>query len=633
MSRRTLLHTAVLSGLLAVGLLHAAPAQAAGELSIDHVEVTGDGTVSVLLGVDRLPGGAMPDLGSLRVTVDGGAVAATGETVKAGQVRRTTVLALDASNSMAGARFQRAKAAALAFLEEAPADVRIGLLTFSGQVGEPIPPTTDRQVLGAAIEAIRLTRGTRLYSAVVEAVHLAGNEGARSVLLLSDGRDDGGGVPLDDALDAVADGEVIVDAVAVEQDSADRALLARISDASGGEVVSAVDSSSLRSVFTAEADALADQVLVRFPRGEQGSNEATNEISLEVSLSADGTTYDDSAFLSLTDVADVAGEGPRAVASAAPGPGRLLMFAGVAALGLGLATILGVALLGRRGPTSAQQRLASYLGEAHPTRPASLKESVVSFAGTVVRGDFESRLAQRLAGAGIALTAAEWVLLHAGLALGSGLAGLVLGGGVFMVILLLAGSLLPAWYLRVKHSRRLAAFGAQLPETLTLMAGGLSAGLSLKQAIDTVVREGHEPMASELRRALVEHRLGIDIEETLDGVADRMGSTDFAWVVMAVRIQRDVGGNLSEVLTTVADTIREREYLRRQVRSLSAEGRLSAWILGVMPVAMFLYMLVANRDFVRPLYTEPLGWLMLAAAGFLLSSGSWAMSRLVKVEV
>jgi tight adherence protein B len=140
-------------------------------------------------------------------------------------------------------------------------------------------------------------------------------------------------------------------------------------------------------------------------------------------------------------------------------------------------------------------------------------------------------------------------------------------------------------------------------------------------------------MASELRRALVEHRLGIDIEETLDGVADRMGSTDFAWVVMAVRIQRDVGGNLSEVLTTVADTIREREYLRRQVRSLSAEGRLSAWILGVMPVAMFLYMLVANRDFVRPLYTEPLGWLMLAAAGFLLSSGSWAMSRLVRVEV
>ncbi len=188
-------------------------------------------------------------------------------------------------------------------------------------------------------------------------------------------------------------------------------------------------------------------------------------------------------------------------------------------------------------------------------------------------------------------------------------------------------------YLKVKHSRRLAAFGAQLPETLTLIAGSLSAGLSMPQAVDTVVREGHEPMASELRRALVEHRLGIDIEDALEGVADRMGSQDFGWVVMAVRVQREVGGNLSEILHTVADTIREREFLRRQVRSLSAEGRLSAWILGSLPVGMFLYMLVANRDFVRPLYTEVLGWLMLGTALLLLTSGSWFMSRLVKVEV
>jgi tight adherence protein B len=306
----------------------------------------------------------------------------------------------------------------------------------------------------------------------------------------------------------------------------------------------------------------------------------------------------------------------------------------VAVLGLGLATIVGALLVGRPGPTAAQRRLATYLGEIQPdTQAPGLKDSAVAFAGTVVKGDFETRLAQKLAGAGIALTAAEWVLVHAGIAVASALVGLVLGGVVLLVVLLLAGAALPAFYLKRKHSRRLAAFGAQLPETLTLMAGGLSAGLSVTQAIDTVVREGHEPMASELRRALVEHRLGIEVEEALEGVSDRMGSVDFAWVVMAVRIQREVGGNLSEVLSTVADTIREREFLRRQVRALSAEGRLSAWILGAMPVGMFLYMLVANRDFVRPLYTEPVGWGMLAAAVFLLTFGSWFMSRLVKVEV
>ena len=112
-----------------------------------------------------------------------------------------------------------------------------------------------------------------------------------------------------------------------------------------------------------------------------------------------------------------------------------------------------------------------------------------------------------------------------------------------------------------------------------------------------------------------------------------MSSEDFKWVVMAVRIQREVGGNLSEILNTVSDTLREREYLRRQVKSLSAEGRLSAWMLGCLPVAMFGYMLVANRDYASLLYTTGAGIAMLIAAVVLLSIGAFFMSRLVKVEV
>jgi tight adherence protein B len=102
---------------------------------------------------------------------------------------------------------------------------------------------------------------------------------------------------------------------------------------------------------------------------------------------------------------------------------------------------------------------------------------------------------------------------------------------------------------------------------------------------------------------------------------------------MAVRIQREVGGNLVEILTTVSDTLREREYLRRQVLTLSAEGRLSAWILGLLPVVMFAYMLIGNRDFVRPLYTVPLGMAFLGAAALMLAIGVFVMSRMVKVEV
>jgi tight adherence protein B len=165
------------------------------------------------------------------------------------------------------------------------------------------------------------------------------------------------------------------------------------------------------------------------------------------------------------------------------------------------------------------------------------------------------------------------------------------------------------------------------------MAGGLQAGLSLPQAVDTVVREGHEPMAGELRRALIEQRLGVEITDALEGVSERMESEDFAWVVMAIRIQREVGGNLAEVLHTVAETIREREYLRRQVRALSAEGRLSGYILTALPPLIAIYMYFVNRAYMEVLYTTVAGVILLVAAGVLLAIGTFAMSKLAKVEV
>ena len=153
------------------------------------------------------------------------------------------------------------------------------------------------------------------------------------------------------------------------------------------------------------------------------------------------------------------------------------------------------------------------------------------------------------------------------------------------------------------------AFKYSLADTLQLMAGSLSAGLSLAQSVDTVVREGQDPIAGEFRRALVEARLGVEIEDAMDGVAKRMESVDFEWVVMAIRIQREVGGNLSELLTNVAATIREREYLERQVQALSAEGRLSVWILGGLPPGFMAYLMVANPTYLQPLISTTIGYI------------------------
>jgi tight adherence protein B len=165
------------------------------------------------------------------------------------------------------------------------------------------------------------------------------------------------------------------------------------------------------------------------------------------------------------------------------------------------------------------------------------------------------------------------------------------------------------------------------------MSGALSAGLSLAQSVDTVVREGSEPISSEFKRVLIETRLGVSLEDALEGVAERYESKDFHWVVMAINIQRQVGGNLAELLDTVAGTMRERDYLRRQVAALAAEGKLSAWVLGGLPPAFMVYLLLTKRDYVMPMFTTPIGWLMLGGAACLLGLGIFWMSRLIKVEV
>ena len=422
MTVRTLLRATAATGLLSLAVF-AAPAQAADGIDIGHSEVADDGTVSLLLDVDQLADGAAPDLSSIAVTVDGKSVNATAAEVKAGQVIRTTVLTLDISDSMRGARIREAKAAAKTFLDAAPADVRIGLLTFSDKVHDVIAPTTDRAALASAIDRIRLTRGTHVYDAVVQAVNLSGDEGARSVLLLTDGADTGSVSSLAQAVAAAKAHETSVDVVALDQSTRDRAVLSKITAGSGGNVIRAADAAALKSVFQAEADALASQLLVSFPRPA----DAAKDVELNVSLAAGGTRYDDSAFVSL---GRVGADGPTTIETGKPLLGRAAMLAGAAALGLGLAVILGVVLAGSRGQSESQKRIGAYLGESAPSAgPAGLKDSAVAFTETLVKGDFETRLSQRLNAAGISFTAAEWILLNAGIAVASGLLGFVLGGG------------------------------------------------------------------------------------------------------------------------------------------------------------------------------------------------------------
>jgi tight adherence protein B len=173
---------------------------------------------------------------------------------------------------------------------------------------------------------------------------------------------------------------------------------------------------------------------------------------------------------------------------------------------------------------------------------------------------------------------------------------------------------MPPTVLKFLAKRRQKAFVSSLPDMLQLLSGSLRAGYSLMQGVEAVSQEVGEPMGKELRRVVTEARLGRELEESLDGIAERMDSPDFAWAVMAIRIQREVGGNLSELLLTVAETMVQRERLRRDVSSLTAEGKISAIVLGLLPVGLGGAMYTINPEYMQVLFDESMGQIMLGAS-------------------
>jgi tight adherence protein B len=644
-------HRVVLVVLVVAGLLMpSAVANAEAKGRILQV-LSKNGKVEVLFGGVGLPNDAVADPASAKVTIDGATVLSQARALTDGEtldVQRTAVIAIDTSGSMAGARLAAAKSAAGTFLDSLPADVRVGLVTFSSRARVDVKPTLDRTRIRRVVRGLAATGNTALYDAAALSVRTAGSTGARTVLLLSDGQDDGSRTSLASAITIVQHSRVLLSAVALGAEATAAAPLAHIAAAAGGTVLKAANAADLASAFRTAAKSIGQQVLVTATLPE-GFSKTSGTVTVQVTFGS--ATLSDFAFTTLSPQQSASDTTPDGAKPVDVGNGALskssTLYASLAALFLGLVGLLGMSALAasRREGQGVRRRLSIYtLTGRKPTKvveTSALGDSVVArsavdFAGRVVsQGDFESRVARKLEAGGVPLKPAEWLLLHVGASVGLALLFFLLGGAdvVAALIGLLIGALVPFGYLVVKEARRTSAFLAQLPDTLQLVAGSLTAGYSLPQSLDSVVREGSQPMSTEFGRALVESRLGVPIEDCLDGIAERMDSKDFAWVVMAIRIQREVGGNLAELLTTVSGTLRERERLRRQVQVLSAEGRLSAYILGGLPPLFGLYLVLVRRSYISPLFNDPIGVFLLITMGVLMVVGAFWLRKVVTVEV
>ncbi|MCW2780984.1 MAG: hypothetical protein JWR35_1433 [Marmoricola sp.] len=636
---------AALALLLLTGLVTGAmggSAYAADQASIDHVEA-GSHQVKLLVSV---PGTDTVDLSSVKVTINGTDATATADSAAtANDVQRIAVLAIDTSQSMAGTRIAEAKAAAKTFLDSVPNNVEVGIVTFDDSVSVRQTPSLDRAASQKVLDNLTLARNTSLYGGVIGAIDAAttAGKGQRQIVILSDGKDTTQ-TSLSSVLARIAQSQVKVDAIALGQTGDDTTPLQQMADAGSGALISAADSGALTKAFTGEADLLARQVLVT---ATLPASQDPGDANINVSLDAGGQTYSDSAFATVRTKpsGSAANTAPVPVAKSKYSIPRAVVLAVVAAIGIGLVGL--VFLISLTGPSqskpaSIEEQIQAY--GTHGVRPKQAKSEAGSpidqarvAAEQVLANNksLEARISSRLEAAGMALKPAEWILVHAAIAIGLGLLGLLLGGGsgLYLLLFLVLGAVGPWIYLGTKRSKRLKAFDAGLADTLQLMSGSLSAGLSLAQSIDTIVREGSEPITSEFKRVIVETRLGVPIEDALEGVSQRMNSKDFEWVVMAIRIQREVGGNLAELLLTVAGTLREREYLRRHVSALSAEGRLSCYVLGGLPPVFLLYLTLTKGSYVHPLYTTPIGLVMCGAMVVLLTVGIFWMSKVSKVDI
>ena len=212
----------------------------------------------------------------------------------------------------------------------------------------------------------------------------------------------------------------------------------------------------------------------------------------------------------------------------------------------------------------------------------------------------------------------------------------VLGLGAFLftpivgLVLAVMVPLAAVTALRFLATRRRKRFSDQMADTLQILAGSLRAGHGLAQAIDTVTREAESPTAEEFKRLTIETRLGRDFVEALQSVADRVGGEDFQWVVQAVQIQREVGGDLAAILDSVAGTVRDRTRIRRQVSALSAEGRMSAWVLMILPFGLAGMMALTSKEYLSPLFGTGTGLRLLAVGAVLLTVGGLWLRKIVK---
>lgn len=556
---------------------------------------------------------------------------------EAGSTKLNTVLVLDDSEESGTFAFKQIQTAATAFLKTLQPNESVGIISTGGTAEVKFSLGKNGALAADVVESMKPKGGTELYSAITIAAKMLSNEGTavNNIVVFSASQDSGRNAATQTALVEAKTSRAAVNVIAVRSDRVTEIQLkslAQLAEGTGGLIQTATQAGLIPQLATGATNAVRGLYSINVigealtPGGNiriiaNGQQLDAGFIAGSVTRGANLAPYETSKpilpFLKTTKGKSIA---------------LLLMFAAVLMGAWAIATSV------VRTEVGLNSVLQPYTGDGD-------EEDSGSYAAIFQRAvDITSNLAERkglvtiaeerLEQASMPLRAAEAITAYAVIVVFAFLGSAVLTRSPLMIIMWTAlAAICPLMYVKFKIARRKKKFVQQLPDTLSLLSGTLKAGFSFMQGVEAVSQEVEEPMGTELRRVIMEAQLGRPVEEALDSAAQRMDSEDFAWAVMAVRIQREVGGNLAELLTTVAETMVARQRLKGEIKALTAEGRMSAMILGFLPPGLGMVMYVINKSYMEVLFQETMGMVMLIGASVMMLIGFLWMLKIINIKI
>jgi len=565
--------------------------------------------------------------GDVRLTENGiGIGDVTVSPLSASGLRFGVVLAVDASDSMKGAPYSDAVGAAQTFVSQRGANERIGIVTFSSRahVVQALTPSAG-QLRQALAHPPAVSYGTHIYDAVDTSLGLLrrAKVSTGAIILLSDGRDVGSTASLSGAVARAYRQHVRVFTVGLRSQSYDPTTLRALADGTNGSYVEATSAQALAPIYATLSSRLAREYLLEY----RSLAPPNTRVDVEVSINGLGSSATSYTSPKPSGLAPFHHSGvDRFLLS----PGSLLLLALIVA-GLAAYVVLKFAP-GTASPVV--QRVAAFAcgHTAEAQRPAGEPRS----------RPHPPAIARRTEGALASLDRDLEIAEIKTSALG--LVGATTVGTVCVMIILavispvfvvlgFAVPLIPRAFVRYRLKRVRDKFAEQLPPNLQVLASALRAGHSFIAALASAVEQSEEPSKKELRRAVSDEQLGVPIDEAVRRVADRMKSRDLDQVALVAELQRTTGGNVAEVLDVVVATIRDRQDVRRMVKTLTAQGRMARWVLTSLPIVTgFLFYLIQPK-LVGPFYSATIGQIVLVMAAIAVICGSIVIQRIVEIEV